>query len=86
MRMDRSEFRWVCPICKQWDKAKNMVSATIEGVPCRDNKTGKILQNATWMGKAHVKCIENYNKTHEPKYSIREYDENNKFLGETTPI
>ena len=67
--MDVSESRWCCPICKQWDKAKNMVPATMKG----------------WLGKAHLKCIVKYNETHEPKYSIREYDKNGKFVGEATP-
>ena len=84
--MDKSEFRWVCPICKQWDKDKNMVPATIKNVSFIDNETGKEKKNATWFGRAHVKCIEKYNKTHEPKYSIREYDEKNKYLGQATPI
>lgn len=75
--MDMSESRWLCPICKQWDKAKNMVPAIIKNVSPK---------NATWFGKAHLKCIEKYNETHEPKYLIREYDEKGKFLGEATPI
>ncbi len=79
------ESRWFCPICKQWDKAKNMVPAEISGVPLRDD-TNKIHQNATWFGQAHLKCIEKYNESHEPKYSIREYDEKDKFLGNATPI
>jgi hypothetical protein len=76
---------WLCPICGKWDVAKNMVPAIIKGVPCVDNETGEIHKNSTWFGKAHFACIEKYNKTHEPKYEIREYNENGKFLGKITP-
>lgn len=75
-QLDISESRWCCPICNQWDKAKNMVPATLSG------------QTSTWHGKAHLKCIHRYNGTHEPKYSIRVYDEKNnvKFIGKANPI
>jgi hypothetical protein len=66
--------RWCCPICKQWDNAENMVPATWS------------IPRGSWFGKAHVKCIQKYNETHEQKYSIREYTEKGKFLGKSQPI
>ena len=44
------------------------------------------MRKATWFGKAHLKCIQKYNKTHDTKYSVREYDEDGKFLGKATPV
>ena len=72
--MNISESGWKCPICKQWDKAKNMVPATIK------------VSKRTWLGKAHLQCIQKYNKTHDTKYSVRMYNEDDKFLGKATPV
>jgi hypothetical protein len=66
--------RWVCPICRQRDNAENMVPAKIK------------IAHTSWIGKAHIRCIQKYNETYEPKYSIREYSEEGKFLGESQPI
>ena len=63
-----------CPICKKMDRRKNMVT------------TGLSLQKSSWIGSAHLFCIKHYNKNHLYKYSILEYDENDKFMGEVTPI
>jgi hypothetical protein len=83
--LDISESRCKCPICKQWDKAKNMLPATLKNARFIDSETKKLKQGS-WMGKAHLECIKKYNQTHQEKYSIREYDENGKFLGKVTPI
>jgi len=40
----------------------------------------------SWLGEAHLERIRKYNQTHESKYSIREYNENGKFMGEVTPV
>ena len=74
MDIDSGEIPAICRICKQWDKNKNLVTATIT------------LQEVTWAGSAHLRCIKKYNKIHKQKYSICEYDENGKFLGTATPI
>ena len=74
MDVDCGEIPAICRICKQWDKSKNLVTATIT------------LQEVTWAGSAHLSCIKKYNKIHKQKYSICEYDENDKFLGTATPI
>lgn len=63
-----------CPICKKSNKRKNMVLAKI--------KLGK----GVWAGKAHLQCIKKHNKRCKYKFSILEYDETGKFLGEATPI
>jgi len=44
------------------------------------------VSKGTWLGKAHLQCIKKYNKTHDTKYSIREYAEDGKFLGKATPV
>ena len=69
-----NEIPAICRICKQWDKNKNLVTATVT------------LQEVTWAGSAHLSCIKKYNKIHKEKYSICEYDENDNFLGTATPI
>jgi hypothetical protein len=63
-----------CPICKKIDRRKNIVPVVL------------FLQKSSWIGSAHLFCIKQYNKNHQYKYSILEYDENDKFLGEVTPI
>ena len=72
----KDEMPLKCPICKKWDKRKNLVNAKHE------------LNDSPWIGSAHSYCIRQYNKikTHLFKYSILEYDENDKFLGEVTAI
>ena len=74
MAVDSGEIPGICRICKQLDKSKNMVTATVT------------FQEVTWAGSAHLSCIKKYNKIHKEKYSICEYDENDKFLGTVTPI
>ena len=64
----------ICRICRLGDKNKNMITSTITD------------QEVTWTGSAHLSCIKKYNKIHKHKYSICEYDETGKFLGEVTPI
>ena len=64
----------ICRICSLWDKNKNMITSAITD------------QEVTWAGSAHLSCIKKYNKIHKQKYSICEYDETGKFLGEVTPI
>jgi hypothetical protein len=71
---DFSEAILKCPICKQLDKAKNMVRAFKSG------------DKSSWMGSAHLRCIQAYNKHHASKYRLREYDEKGKHLGESTLI
>ena len=64
----------ICGICKQLDKNKNLVTATVTH------------QEVTWAGSAHLSCIKKHNTLHKQKYSICEYDEKGKFLGVATPI
>ena len=53
---------------------KNLVPATIE------------IRKRKWLGKAHLQCIKEYNKTHNTKYSARIYNQDGKFLGKATPV
>ncbi len=62
-----------------------MLPATLKNARFIDSETKKLKQG-TWVGKAHLKCIKKYNQTYKEKYSIREYDEQGKFLGTVTPI
>ena len=72
--IDSGEIPGICRICKQLDKSKNMVTATVT------------FQEVTWAGSAHLSCIKKYNKSHKSKYNFLVYDENGKFVGEVTPI
>jgi hypothetical protein len=74
MHSDKRKVVARCSICKRMDIKRNMVTA------------GLSLQSSSWIGLAHLLCIKQYNKTNKHKYSILEYDENDKFLGEVTPI
>ena len=74
MDIDSGEIPAICRICKLWNNNKNLVTVTVT------------LQGVTWAGFAHLSCIKNYNKIHKQKYSICEYNENDKFLGTATPI
>ena len=74
MDIDSGEIPAICRICKQWDNNKNLVTSTVT------------FQEVIWAGSAHLSCIKKHNKIHKQKYSICEYDENEKFLGTATPI
>jgi len=78
--------KWLCPICNEWDAVDNMLPSTLESVPCENCQTGKASKKSTWLGKAHLFCIKEYNKKNKQKYSIQVYDEKEKFLGQVTPI
>ena len=74
MDSDKGEVPARCSICKNMDRGKNLVTV------------GLSLQSSSWIGSAHLFCIKQYNKSHKYKYSILEYDEKDKYLGEVTPI
>ena len=84
--MNIQKHKWLCPICKEWDTVDNMLPATLESVPCENCQTGKASKKSTWLGKAHLFCVKEYNKKNKQKYSIQVYDETEKFLGQVTPI
>jgi hypothetical protein len=83
--MSISDSNCICPICRKSDKYRNMVTASISQKPYVNNETGE-QGHYSWQGQAHLECIRKYNRTNEPKYSILEYDEKNKYVGEATPI
>ncbi len=74
MGTEYGEVRTICHICNKVDKNANLVPATITR------------KDVTWAGSAHLDCIKKYNKSHKQKYNFLVYDENNKFVGEVTPI
>lgn len=67
-------MKWRCPICgKQGKESKEIVPAF------------KSEKSSSWFGRAHRKCMKEYNKTHENKYQVRKYSWHGKFLGHEEP-